>query len=345
MLVRRLYVQNFRNLAEQELHFSPEINILVGENGHGKTNLVEAIYILSTTKSFRTSKKEELIRWGKDSAVVFGEVERDDSVATLSLEITKTKTRFLRNDEEVKRDLSTLTTVSFFPSDLEIIKGSPCERRRFLDKLIVDLYPESLNLFLTYQRALAQKNRILKSVKVDIEAVHVYNKILTEVGEKISEYRESVSTLLTDFATKELFFLKTPEKSLVVEYKPSVFEPDKAEREVAAKMSLFGAHRDDLSFILDGNDARAYASQGQTRSVLLALKLASIKLIEEKRKTSPIVLLDDVDSELDDRRRTDFFNHLSESKRQIFITSPSGRHLEGLPGRIFKIKDGHWIKP
>lgn len=345
MFIKRLYVQNFRNLKEQEIEFSKNLNIIIGENGQGKTNLIEAIYILSTTKSFRTSKKEELIRWGEERAVSFVEVERDESTATLSLEISKAKTRLLRNEEEIKRDLSTLTTVSFFPSDLEIVKGGPSERRRFIDKLIVDLYPETLNYFFSYQRALAQKNRLLKEPIQNIEAIEVYNKILIEKGEKIADLRSSVSTLLTEAATKELELLKSPEQALRVIYERSHFDETKWKIELSAKISLFGPHREDLRFELGGVDSRAYASQGQTRTVLLALMLSSIKLIEEKRKTSPVVLLDDVDSELDEKRRSSFFDHISSSNRQVIITGPGGRHLEDLPGKQLRIQDGHWIKP
>ncbi len=344
MLIKRLYVQNFRNLKEQEISFSKNLNILIGENGQGKTNLIEAIYILSTTKSFRTSKKEELIKWGEERAISFVEVERDESTATLSLEITKAKTKFLRNEEEIKRDLSTLTTVSFFPSDLEIIKGAPSERRRFIDKLIVDLYPETLSQFFAYQRALAQKNRLLKEPHQNLSAIEVYNKILIDNGEKIGELRKAASSLLTESSTRELELLKSPEQTLNVVYEPSFFDETKMKAELSARVSLFGPHRDDLRFELGGVDSRAYASQGQTRSVLLALKLSSIKLIEEKRKTSPVVLLDDVDSELDEKRRSSFFEHISSSDRQVIITGPRGRHLEDLPGKQLHIQDGHWIK-
>lgn len=345
MFIRKLYVQNFRNLREQEISFSSNLNILIGENGHGKTNLIEAIYILSTTKSFRTSKKEELIQWGKDRATIFVEIERDNSVATLSIEITKNKTKFYKNGEQIKRDLRTLTTVSFFPSDLEVIKGGPSERRRLIDKLIVDLYPESLKTYLVYQRALVQKNKILRSEIPKIEQLKVYNDILIKAGQIISEQRRSIAKLLTEAATKKLHFLKTPEQHLEVSYKPSAFKEENITREISAKTSLFGAHRDDFEFKLEEREARAYASQGQSRSILLAIKLASIDLIEEKRKTSPVVLLDDVDSELDEKRRGDFFEYISSSNRQVIISGPGGRHLEDLPGKLFRISDGHWIKP
>lgn len=356
MYLSKLYVKDFRNISEVELNLSPYLNIVLGKNGQGKTNLLEGISLLSTTKSFRAKKPKELIRWGAESASVFATLHREESSINLAVQISSDKRTFYKNDEEVTKInnfLGTLLTVTFIPQDLELIKGSPAGRRVFLDKCVVDISPEMFASYSHYRKALEHKNALLRNSEISYKEISPWNEILAKHGAKIFQARFETLKALERETNEELEILKSPEKqcSLELETKSSSIESEfyhkleqSFQRERERRGSVFGVHRDDVAIRIDEIDARSYASQGQTRSLVIALKLGSLRLIESRRHEAPVVLLDDVDSELDSTRRENLLTRVQGGDRQVIITGTGGEHFDVLENaKRFLVSQGQVI--
>jgi DNA replication and repair protein RecF len=343
LYVSRLKVYNFRNLADQTVELRNGPVYITGLNGNGKTNLVEALYVLSGSRSFRTSSQSELFRWGTKECSVFGTIVRKEGSDEIGIAFTPGQRTAFKNGDQlgsVSDLVGSCGVVAFSPSDLSLVKGAPAGRRRFLDRHMVDLQPSFLGTLVAYQRAVASKGALLKNPQVDAAQVEAWNEILTEHGGKIVENRlnflksleeragvfqaefaqsdgELKLSLESDFVSKD----GTVSKQAIAEGLRRVME-----REISMRTTLFGPHRDDVSITLgsgangSGIDARAFASQGQTRSVVLALTLGVIELMEDKLGEAPIVVLDDVDSELDAPRAKRLFAALGRRQRQLIIT-------------------------
>ena len=338
LFVSKLKVYNFRNLADQTVELSNGPVYITGLNGNGKTNLVEALYVLTGSRSFRTSSHSELVKWGKRETSIFGTIVKKDGQDELGIAITPGQRSAFKNGNQlasVRELVGCCSVVAFSPSDLSLVKGAPAGRRRFLDRHMVDLQPSYLNTLMAYQRALASKSALLKSPRVDTSQLEAWNELLTEHGGKIVENRINFIKLLekkaasfqSEFAqTDGMLHLRL--ESDFISKSGEVIQQEIAgglrkvvDREVALRSTLFGPHRDDLA-IKFGNevDARAFASQGQTRSLVLALTLGVIELLQEKIGEAPIVVLDDVDSELDRSRAERLFTALGKTERQLIIT-------------------------
>ncbi|NMC64230.1 MAG: DNA replication/repair protein RecF [SAR324 cluster bacterium] len=337
MYLKHLRVSGFRNLTEQSIEFSPGITFICGRNGEGKTNLLEAIYVLSLSKSYRTSKQQELINWGSEKSAIFGVVRDSLNETKLAVGIEKGKRELLVNDERVDsilKYLGHLTTIAFSPSDLALIKGGPSLRRKFIDKHINDLKPTTMQHFLSYNKALANKSVLLAQNDVDRRALDSWNVIMAQSASIILEERYSLLKKLEEELRHEENriglcdgevelkldtniaeeFLSKDWKTLFEFYKKVSYQ------ELSKRRAIFGPHRDELIIRLGGVDSRAFASQGQTRSLVLSLKFALLRLIEEGKGESPVLLLDDVDSELDSERREALFEAIFSKERQVIIT-------------------------
>jgi DNA replication and repair protein RecF len=343
LYVSQLKVYNFRNLADQTVELQNGPVYITGLNGNGKTNLVEALYVLSGSRSFRTSSQSELLKWGKRESSVFGTIARKDGTDEIGIAFTPGQRTAFKNGNQLSSvsDLVGLCgVVAFSPSDLSLVKGAPAGRRRFLDRHMVDLQPSFLGTLVAYQRAVASKAALLKNSNVDLSQVEAWNEILTEHGGKIVENRlnfvksleDKARVFQSEFAQTDGELRLTLESDFVSKTGDVSREAIAqglhkiAEREIAMRSTLFGPHRDDVSICLgnagreDGVDARAFASQGQTRSIVLALTLGVIELMEDKLGEAPIVVLDDVDSELDAPRAKRLFAALGRRERQLIIT-------------------------
>lgn len=324
--------------------------------------------MLSGSRSFRTSSQSELVRWGKRESSVFGTIVRKDGTDEIGIAFTPGQRTAFKNGNQLSSvsDLvGSCGVVAFSPSDLSLVKGAPAGRRRFLDRHMVDLQPNFLGTLVAYQRAVASKGALLKSPQVDISQLEAWNEILTEHGGKIVENRlnflksleERARVFQSEFAQSDGELKLTLESDFVS--KDGIVSREAiaqglhkiAEREIAMRSTLFGPHRDDVAISLGsgadgrGIDARAFASQGQTRSIVLALTLGVIELMEDKLGEAPIVVLDDVDSELDAPRAKRLFAALGRRERQLIITGTSqpppeleqGVHAEA---QLVKISDG-----
>lgn len=347
MYIKTLSLYQFRNLRDSQYSFPPGVVCIIGDNGQGKTNLIEAISLLSLTRSFRTSSIQELIRWGADSASVFSQciIGGEDRELGVSISDGERKT-FIdgKEAESITQLIGKLLCVTFSPTDISLVKGAPQERRRFIDRHIVDLDNSLVGRYIDYQKALRSKQALLKSGSISKQAIDAWNEVLIPAATAIINARlkllRSLQTIIAPvsqrlFGSPDAITLRLKGISAGEVDKGSVeevnindvakFFTDAREREIAQGRAVVGPHRDDLLINLNGNDTRAFASQGQSRSVVLALKLAVIEMCESKRNDSPIVLLDDVDSELDGTRRAAIFGAIFEKPRQVFITATEFR--------------------
>ena len=338
MFISELTPYHFRNLSSEKVTFSPQVNIVVGKNGQGKTNLIECI------------------QWDQSEASVFGKVVLSYGETALGVSIEKGGRTFYVNGEKSKSItdyLGRLLCITFSPSSLEILQGQPSGRRKFVDKYLADLYPRILNNLIAYQRALANKNKILKEERSPKELLSPWNEILAKEAaiivaardEFVRELEVKAREVLKEFSPKDEVLSLSMKKSSAATSAEEIYEAMKRgeDREISYRSALIGPHRDDLLVSLGEHEARSFASQGQTRSVVLSLLLGVLHLLEEKRGESPVVLLDDVNSELDQGRSSAFFSLVKSSTRQIFVTGTDASvgHLSEKEGYfVLNVKDG-----
>ncbi len=356
MILSEISLFQFRNSCDSSVQFSPKLNIVVGKNGQGKTNLVEAIHLLSTSKSFRTSRTRELIAWGQKEASVFGNLITRAGDIRLGVILSSASKMLMINGtaEKATQFISTFVSITFSPADIEIIKGEAAVRRQFLDKHLADIFPQSIPNLLNYVRAQKNKVALLKSGATP-ESIRPWNEIMAVHGFEIDNYRRKVISELSNRAAihHQKFAHADGELTLTLERKSDglfekvddfreLFEKN-IEKEISSERSLVGPHRDDIEFLYNGISARKFGSQGQSKSIAIALKLGLIDLINEHRKEPPVVILDDVDSELDENRLEKLYQLLLSGEYQVFITGTSeNRALEAAPEscKRFQIDQG-----
>ena len=325
MYLNKVTVKNFRNIELANLEFNKNVNLILGQNAQGKTNLLEAIWLLSGNKSFRGAGDREFIGFDKTGYFIGGEFLSGDEETSLKIGCEKKneeiRKKIVKNDKEYKTQKallgSALMTV-FSPDDLEIIKQGPALRRNFCDILIATLFPSYAKTLSYYLRIVSQKNALLK--EGHIENLDIWNNQLALYAASIVKSRTELLKRLTPYVKNFFNEMTSNKEEIEIEYETSVclnFEMTEGEiaveflkklneneyKEIAAGTCLYGAQRDDILITVNGKDARNFASQGQQRSAVLALILAKTQLIKEQTGKTPIVLLDDVMSELDDGRR------------------------------------------
>lgn len=336
MKVKSLSVVNFRNYESEEIKFCDDTNVIYGNNAQGKTNLLEAVYLFSHGKSHRAKYDTELCGFGKDFArlnLEFADKDREYR-GVFQIDANGKKRVKINNVPITKLSMLMryLNVVMFSPEDLEIIKGAPQVRRRFLDEAISQLHPVYLKTLISYHKNLAQKNNLLKKLrstgKTSDDMLIVWNEQIAEEGSRIMEYRRDFVASISEFA-KEIHG-KISGENLELHYTPSIECDiinkenflaklnDSVMREIENGSSLYGIQRDDLRLFINGKEIRTYASQGQQRTAVLSLKMAQMENINDIRGEYPVLLLDDIMSELDITRR----KFLTEKIRgkQVIIT-------------------------
>lgn len=367
MQLDTLTTQNFRNLNELQIDFDPNVNIFIGKNAQGKTNLLEAIYFLALTRSHRTSHVKELIAFGKDFANLKGHVTKNQLELDLRVLLTKKGKKVWINrieQQKLSKYVGQLNAILFSPEDLELIKGSPSVRRRFMDIEFGQINPEYLYFASKYRQVLQQKNNYLKQLASRKANDQVFLGVLSDqlagIAAEIVSRRFKFLSYLNNFARDAYQNISSGSEKLTVTYHSSVsavnaasckediyqallkaFSENKG-NELRHGSTLFGPHRDDLEFKLDGKNAHFYASQGQQRTIALSIKLAEIQLVHKLLHEYPLLLLDDVMSELDHVRQSALLNYI-HGKTQTFITTTD---LTGISWeiikkpRVFKIDSG-----
>ena len=340
MLLTEVEARNFRNLKGKVL-CGTGLNILLGENGQGKTNWLEVIHLLATTRSFRTAKLSEAIRFDESLALAVGRIRVSEEINHELRVVLEGNTKaFSVNGkrESIQRYLGELHAVVFNADELEIIRGTPENRRRFLDESITAIHPPYVQTLSDFARVLKQKNSLLQSardreltIEKIAESLSPWNEQLKTLAAKIHRSRTRIVERLNGALATGLF----GEESITIRYASSLegkgdlanYEALIAERlelrvqaELAAGHSLIGPHRDDLEILLEGREIRKYGSSGQQRSALLMLLLANIEIYFEQRGEYPLFLLDDIDAELDYRRIGQLLEYLS-GRTQTFVTT------------------------
>ena len=342
MVLDELRLEGFRNYDGFSASFSPGINVISGRNAQGKTNLLEAVCLLSQGKSHRGARENELIGFNRDSATIAAKIHTTGRNIELEMQLGPRR-RILRNGVQIKKrsELSgTLTSVMFEPSDLELVKGAPARRRSELDSVISQLRPMYFAALSEFNKLYAGKLRILKNHRDTtslIAALDDYNSGLCKAGARLIFYRISFVKKLAGFANTVHFECSGGLEQLGIEYRTErgidIERPDRGaiyealtERqrlhrndEINAGRCLVGAQRDDLHITINGLDAKSFASQGQTRTAALSLKLAERDLISDDTGEAPVLLLDDVLSELDAKRREFVLSRITGG--QVLITT------------------------
>ena len=334
MIVKSLELKDYRNYNHLNMQFSSGTNILYGENAQGKTNILEAIYLCGTTKSHRGSKDKEMVSFTEEEAHVRVILEKNHIPHRIDLHLKKNKAKGVAIDGiPIKRQgelFGMLNLVFFSPEDLYIIKNGPAERRRFIDLELCQLDKIYLNHLGNYNKVLAQRNNLLKQIAVNrnlIDTLNVWDEKLLEYGCKIIKTREEFVIRLNDLVREIHKKLTGGKEHLILQYEPNVRVADfegklkkYLDKDLALKMTNVGPHRDDLGFLLGDIDIRKYGSQGQQRTAALSCKLAEIDLVKSIIKENPILLLDDVLSELDRQRQNYLLNSIGDIQTMITCT-------------------------
>ncbi len=362
MLLERLEALNFRNLSGK-IECSERLNILFGENGQGKTNWLEAIYLLATTKSFKTSRLTETICFGEELGIVRGSVKKSAEI-THELQVAlqgNSKVLSINGKKEtVQRYLGELHAVVFNSDELEIVRGNPDARRKFLDNGIVAIYPAFVQTISDYNRVIKQKNTLLQSaldnefsIEKTADLLAPWNEQLVALASRIHKARirfvERLNTVLEKrlFGREEItirYASSLEGKGDLSDYATLIEERLKlrVQAELVSGHALIGTHRDDLEVTFDGLDLRKFGSSGQQRSALLILLIANVSVYFEQNGEYPLFLLDDIDAELDYRRIGQLLEFLKD-KTQTFVTTSKDSFVErfsaGSP--VFGIAGGH----
>ncbi len=356
MWIKQLFLQQFRNYERLHLDLQPSFNIFVGDNAQGKTNLLEAMYVLAAGRSFRASKDQELIMAGKDQMKIAAKVARDADIR-LDVQIgLDTPKKLLVNQKPTRPGyfFGQLNVVLFTPDDLQLIKGSPGGRRRFLDEEIGQVNRVYRDLLSQYQKVLLQRNKVLKehsSQRSQLALLDVFDEQMIDIGSRIMVKRSEAIHKLSLLSRLMHRRITNGREELSLEYLPffrSADEPSRTyelafvqeefQRELAAKrdlerargFSLVGPQRDDLGFFIQGLDAKIYASQGQQRTAVLACRLAEMEYMRSESGTYPVVLLDDVMSELDHTRRQFLIGILKEQIQTVITTTHLGSFSQSI---------------
>ncbi len=353
MRVDRLRCADFRNLGELCIYPHEGMNVICGENAQGKTNIIEAIWLFTGAKSFRNTKDSSFIKFGKTSA----RCELDflfEGIENNALMDFGEKRRAVLNEKTMNSPAGlagSFKAVVFSPADLSIVCDGPSVRRRFLDVSIGQLYPAYIENLRDYTRAVAQRNSVIKDIRFESSLLGILDSFENEIavkGEKIISYRERYIEKLSLIIPEIYSGLSGGREKIEIEYIKSCKEDILKELKNSRKDDIFtgttsvGPHRDDLEFKINGISARGYGSQGQKRSVAIALKLAGAEVIKEISGEYPVCLLDDVMSELDPKRQNYILNHIEGM--QSFLTCCDPSNTKGLQdGKIFKISDGRVI--
>ena len=360
MYIESVQLQNFRNYRELQLDFDKGTNIFYGDNAQGKTNILESVYICGTTKSHKGSKDKELIRFGEEESHIRMMIKKDGLSYKIDMHLRKNKAKGVAiNGLPIKkaRELFGIVNLVFFsPEDLNIIKNGPGERRRFMDLELCQLDQIYLTDLAGYNHIVNQRNRLLKDCYMNPglkSTLDVWDMQMVDYGKKIIGKREAFVEELNEIARGLHKGLTGGIEELEILYEPSVtaaeFEDKLSrnrERDLRMKLTSVGPHRDDFCVKVNGIDIRRYGSQGQQRTAALSLKLSEIYLVKKKIRDTPVLLLDDVLSELDSSRQTYLLESIHDIQTLITCTGLDDfvSHQFKI-NRVFQVVKGHVYMP
>lgn len=355
MIIESIELKNYRNYDELHMEFSPGTNILYGNNAQGKTNILEAVYVCCTTKSHRGSKDRDMIHFHEDESHIKLNIRKNNVPYRIDMHLKKNKAKGVAiNGVPIRKasELFGIVNVVFFsPEDLNLIKNGPSDRRKFIDLELCQLNRLYVHSLVSYNRILMQRNKLLKELMFKPEyegTLDIYDMQLVQFGREIIRYRQDFITHLNEIIFDIHFKLSGEKEHLKIVYDPNVdtdgFEQQllkSRQQDIRQKTTLTGPHRDDIGFFIDDIDIRKFGSQGQQRTAALSLKLAEIELVKKTVKDYPILLLDDVLSELDGSRQNHLLSAINHIQTMITCTG-----LEDFVNnrfrmdRLFQVVDG-----
>ena len=355
MNVKTLKLTNFRNYEKLEAIFSNHTNIFIGKNAQGKTSILESLYILGLTKSHKVNKDRDVIKTTTEYAKINSLINLNDKDIELDIVISKVGKKAKYNHIELERlseYIGILNVVIFAPEDLDLIKGNPQVRRKFLDLEIGQTSKEYLYSLLNYKKVLKQRNDLLKAMQLNKDEDMMLLDIITDqlIGylEQVVKQRKEFVAKINKYTNKIYQYLSNSEDKLLIKYIPSIKENYKKEfiskykYDIITGTTNLGAHRDDIEFYLNNHFIKTHSSQGEIRSAVLSVKLALIDYIYDYKKDYPILLLDDVLSELDEGRQNNLIDYI-QNKTQSFITTTdlNGINLKRIKKyKLFTIESG-----
>ncbi|MCI8345146.1 MAG: DNA replication/repair protein RecF [Clostridia bacterium] len=351
MYINKIKLTNFRNYDEQEINLGKNINIFYGDNAQGKTNIIEAIFLCSIGKSFRTNKESELIKFNKDISSVYIEYEKSDRDGKIKIDLNNKKSIYTNGIKIKKLSelLGNINTVIFTPDDINILRDGPQKRRRFLDIMIGQLRPNYIHILNMYNKTLEQRNNYLKQIKENNkqeEMLDIWDEKLAEYGEKIYIYRNEFIEKIKNKINKIHKSITNEKEEIKVEYisncaqKEEYIELLKSRRklDIIKGFSTKGIHRDDFFIYINNQLVNVYGSQGQNRTVVLSLKISELQVIYDEIGEYPILLLDDFMSELDEKRRKNFLENIENT--QVIITCTDKIDIDNLEYKEFNVING-----
>ncbi len=364
MIIKRFRAENFRNIEKCDIEFSPGVNLLYGKNAQGKTNVVEGIYYFSRGRSFRGREDKELVRFGEAGFRISLEFRSDTGDEKLEYAMFGRERLRKKNDYKINKVtemIGSFKAVLFYPDDLGLVKDGPEERRGFLNVAASVCYAPYIRYYSDYKKALENRNCILKMMQkglpVDPRELESWSESMAEYASYIYLFREDYVRRLTKYAGRILNEISDGGEELEISYESSVGSgiedrltvkaeykrilSSSIDREIAAGVTLYGPHRDDLDIRINGKSARAFASQGQQRSIVLALKLSEGEVIKEISGEYPVFLFDDVLSELDERRRKYVLSEIGD--RQIIITCCDRNECIGFTDNEIEVSGGRYV--
>lgn len=368
MFVDKLKLIHYRNYKNEQITFSPKVNIIIGDNAQGKTNLVEAIYVCGFGKSFRTAQDKDLINMTEEFTHISANVNKGDLELKIDFKCNNKQKKEIKLNEVPLKKLGELmgkfNVVIFSPEDLQLIKGTPAIRRKYMDKSISQIYPNYYHLLIEYNKILKQRNNLLKQIiakKTDKIMIEIWDEQLATNGSKIMEYRLRFLEKLKKICFDIHFKISDENERLKVEYISNYLPKNlehtgvydkiysgmlenlksRLELDIRRGYTSVGPHRDDLSFLINEIDSKKFGSQGQVRTTALSLKLSEISIIRNTLNENPVLILDDVLSELDHIRQNHLISYISDI--QTFITTTEINNILNeniLDAKIIRIVDG-----
>ena len=355
MWISDIKLSNFRNYSNKEIKLHENINVFFGENAQGKTNIIESIFLCSIGKSFRTNKEKELIKFNEEKATVEINFQKSDRDGKIKIEIGDKKQVYLNGIKLKKLSelLGNINVVIFTPDDINILKGGPQNRRKFLDIMISQLRPNYMHILTLYLKTLEQRNNYLKQIKLenkDESLLDIWDEKLVDYGMKIYEYRTEFIEKIQNKIKKIHKEITQDKEDIEIKYFSDATTRQNFINELKSRRKLDiikgfttkGVHRDDFVVYINGKEVEIYGSQGQHRTAILSLKLSELQVIYDEIGEYPILLLDDFMSELDDKRRKNFLNNIKDI--QVIITCTEKITLENLKYFSYNVIDGNVIE-
>ncbi len=352
MWIKKIKINNFRNYKNQEINLEKNINLFYGENAQGKTNIIEAIFLSSMGKSFRAKKDKEMISLGEENSIIEIEYEKIDRDGKIKIELGNKKIVYVNGIKIKKLSelLGNINVVIFTPDDINILKGGPQNRRRFLDIMISQLRPNYMYNLNLYLKTLEQRNNYLRQISKENKnenmldiwdeelakyAINIYNyrkQFVEKIKEKIKKIHEEITNNKEEIKIEYLSECISKEKYLEL-------LKQRRKLDIIKGYTTKGIHRDDFTIYINDKELSTYGSQGQHRTAILSLKLAELNIVKEEIGESPILLLDDFMSELDEKRRKNFLEKIEDV--QVIITCTEKIDIENKKILVYNVKSGN----